>query len=66
MNPLMSEMANKARHDELLREAKRIRAAQAAERATAERDAGQNALAAGRPTTLTRALALLTAIITPW
>lgn len=65
MNPLMHEMANKARHEELLREAKRIRTAQAAERYAAERDAAQ-AAPTSRPAPLKRALALLTAIITPW
>ena len=63
MNPLMSEMANKAHHDDLLREAKRIRAEQMIARRTAERS---ELPAKKRRIGFDRALALLTSIITPW
>jgi hypothetical protein len=61
-NPLMDEMANQARHDELLREARRIRAEQAAARSTEQRPASGKA---PFETRLARALALLMAVITP-
>jgi hypothetical protein len=64
MNPLMSEMANKARHEELLQEARRLRREQAAQRVRPP-TTNRNTLAP-RPSTLDRALAMLTSIITPW
>jgi hypothetical protein len=61
-NPLIHEMANKARHDELLRQAERIRAEQAAVRYAGEQPAR---VKTPFETRLARALALLMAVITP-
>jgi hypothetical protein len=60
----MSEMANKARHEELLQEARRLHREQAAQRAR-NSETNRN-VPQPRPSTLERALAMLTAIITPW
>jgi hypothetical protein len=59
-SPLTSELMRTTRHDELMHEARRLRDIQALERHAAEQRPK------ARPSTrLARAVALLTAIITP-